>query len=65
MATKLEIDLPSHPVRYVVVYPDRAEVTREITVSLQSTGEQEIQLKNISKALDKSEMSRPLYINYI
>lgn len=50
--TKTAIDLSTHPVRYAVVYPDRAEVTREVAVSLEA-GEHEIQLKNISKALDK------------
>jgi uncharacterized protein (TIGR02231 family) len=38
--------------RHVVVYPDRAEVTREVSLSLDA-GEHEVQLKNICKVLDK------------
>ena len=49
---KTEIELLQCPVKSVVVYPDRAEVTRLVKVTLDA-GEQEIQFKNISKALDK------------
>ena len=49
---KTEIELPKCPVRSVVVYPDRAEVTRLVQVTLDA-GEHEIQFKNISKALHK------------
>ena len=51
-ARKTEVELPRCPVRFVVVYPDRAEVTREVAVNLDA-GEHEVQLKNISQALDK------------
>lgn len=52
MAKSTEVELPLHPVRYVVVYPDRAEVTREISLTLEA-GENDVQLKNLSKAIDK------------
>ncbi len=53
MATeKTEIELSKCPVRSVVVYPDRAEVTRLVQVTLDEGG-REIQFKNISKALHK------------
>ena len=51
--SKTEVEISQCPVHWVVVYPDRAEVTREIKITL-DVGEQEVQLKNISKALDKS-----------
>ena len=51
-APKTEVELSKCPVRSVVVYPDRAEVTRQVEVSLEA-GEHEIQLKSISKALHK------------
>ena len=49
---KTEIELPKCPVKSVVVYPDRAEVTRLVKVTLDA-GENEVQFKNISKALQK------------
>lgn len=49
---RTEVIMPNHPVRYVVVYPDRAEVTREVRLQLE-VGENEVVLKNISKAIDK------------
>ena len=48
--SKTEVEIFQCPVHWVVVYPDRAEVTK-VTLDV---GEQEVQLKNISKALDKS-----------
>ena len=48
--TRIEVEISLFPVHWVVVYPDRAEVTREIKVTL-DVGEQEVQIKNISKAL--------------
>ena len=50
--SRLEVEFPACPVRFVVVYPDRAEVTREVKVQLVA-GEHEIVLKGTSKALDK------------
>lgn len=50
--SRTEVELPLSPVRFVVVYPDRAEVTREVKVQL-SAGEHEVVLKGISEALDK------------
>ena len=49
---RTEVAIPDHPVRFVVVYPDRAEVTRDVRLQLEA-GENEVVLKNISKALDK------------
>ena len=60
-ARKTEVELPRCPVRYVVVYPDRAEVTREVAVNLDA-GEHEVQLKNISQALDKYVGNVCIYI---
>lgn len=48
-----EVELPLCPVRFVVVYSDRAEVTREISLNDIGAGENEVTLKNISKAIDK------------
>lgn len=50
--TRTEVDIPDHRVQYVVVYPDRAEVTREVRLQLEE-GENEVVLKSLSKALDK------------
>ena len=47
------VELPLCPVRHVVVYADRAEVTREITLNDVEAGENEVTLKNISKVIDK------------
>ena len=52
-AIMAEVELPLCPVRYVVVYSDRAEVTREISLTDIGAGENEVTLKNISKAIDK------------
>ena len=48
-----EVELPLFPVRFVVVYSDRAEVTREINLSDIEAGENKETLKNILKAIDK------------
>ena len=50
--SRTEVEFPACPVRFVVVYPDRAEVTREVKVQLVE-GEHEVVLKGTSKALDK------------
>lgn len=50
--SKKTVELPGCPVTYVVVYSDRAEVTREVDLTLE-VGDHEIQLNNISKSLDK------------
>lgn len=52
-AIMAEVELPLCPVRFVVVYSDRAEVTREISLTDIGAGENEVTLKNISKAIDK------------
>ena len=51
---RTEVVIPDHQVRCVVVYPDRAEVTREVRLQLDA-GENEVVLKSLSKALDKLE----------
>lgn len=51
---RTEIVIPDHQVQCVVVYPDRAEVTREVRLQLDA-GENEVVLKSLSKALDKLE----------
>lgn len=50
-----EVDIADCPVHSVVVYPDRAEVTRVVRVELDS-GDCEVVLKNLSKALDKDSI---------
>ena len=49
---RTEVAIPDHQVQCVVVYPDRAEVTREVRLRLDA-GENEVVLKSLSKALDK------------
>lgn len=52
---KREVDIPDCPVHSVVVYPDRAEVTRLVTVRLEE-GDAEVVLKSLSKCLDKDSV---------
>lgn len=46
------VELPNCPVKSVVVYPDRAEVTRAVKLTLES-GDHDIVFDKISKAIDK------------
>ncbi|XP_011409112.1 PREDICTED: uncharacterized protein LOC105316022, partial [Amphimedon queenslandica] len=50
------VELPLCPVRHVVVYADRAEVTREISLKDVEAGENEVTLNNISKVIDKDSV---------
>jgi uncharacterized protein (TIGR02231 family) len=55
ISAKVEVEIPDCPVHLVVVYPDRAEVTRVVRVDLKK-GNCEVVLKNLSKALDKDSI---------
>ena len=51
----MEVDIPAFPIHTVVVYPDRAEVTRCVEVRLEA-GEGEVVLKSLSRSLDKDSV---------
>lgn len=53
--SKQEVDISACPIYSVVVYPDRAEVTRDVTVHL-NVGTGEVVLNNLSKSLDKDSV---------
>ena len=53
--SKQEVDISLCPIYSVVVYPDRAEVTRDVTVHL-NVGTAEVVLNNLSKSLDKDSV---------
>ena len=52
MAVRSEVDIRDQPVQDVVVYPDRAQVTRRVRIQL-AAGTNEVSMRNLSRALDK------------